>query len=239
MWKTADLGAIGAGPRGPTVLAMAAEMSMNKVIHCAVRRDLRRFRAALDRFTDGDRSRADALHRAWRNFEAQLTEHHEGEHEIAWPALRDMGVPGDSISTFDAEHGTMASDLAAAGAAMAQLAASASSASSADAQAAAAAMAALEVSTTTHLDHEEAELEPIFAANTDHPAYRRMGKQFSRRSGPAKAGHFFAWLEDGASPQERAALRQNVPAPVLAVMRGIFGRGYRAEIAPVWASDAG
>ena len=38
-------------------------MSMNKVIHGAVRRDLDRFRRALDAFADGDRARADALHR--------------------------------------------------------------------------------------------------------------------------------------------------------------------------------
>ena len=52
-------------------------MSMNKVIHGAVRRDLDRFREALDGFGDGDHERAAALHRAWINFDAQLTEHHE------------------------------------------------------------------------------------------------------------------------------------------------------------------
>ena len=44
-------------------------MSMNKVIHCAVRRDLRRFKTALEKFSDGDRARAAALHRAWQNFD--------------------------------------------------------------------------------------------------------------------------------------------------------------------------
>jgi hypothetical protein len=41
-----------------------AHMSMNKTIHHAVRRDLARFRAALDAFPDGDRERAAALYRA-------------------------------------------------------------------------------------------------------------------------------------------------------------------------------
>src|ERR1044072_8031883 len=93
-------------------------MSMNKVIHCAVRRDLKRFRTALDAFPDGDRARATALHRAWQNFDAQLTEHHEGEHEVAWPALRAMGVADSSITSFDSEHEAMAADLAATRAAM-------------------------------------------------------------------------------------------------------------------------
>src|SRR4051794_7517615 len=100
----------------------APSMSMNKVIHCAVRRDLRRFRVALERFPDGDRSRASALHRAWENFDAQLTDHHEGEHEVAWPALKAMGVADGSISTFDEEHHAMAADLATTRTAMGQLA---------------------------------------------------------------------------------------------------------------------
>src|SRR6187455_507805 len=125
-----------------------SKMSMNKVIHCAVRRDLRRFRAALDAFDDGDEARAAALHTAWVNFDHQLTEHHEGEHEIAWPALKAIGVPDSSITTFDEEHDAMAAALRSAGEAMDTLA---RTASGADAQAAAAAMAALDQATTTHL----------------------------------------------------------------------------------------
>src|SRR3954463_11192799 len=98
-----------------------ASMSMNKVIHCAVRRDLKRFRAALDAFSDGDRDRAAALHRAWANFDAQLTEHHEGEHEIAWPAMKAIGIDTSTISSFDSEHAAMAADLAATRESMATL----------------------------------------------------------------------------------------------------------------------
>jgi hypothetical protein len=211
----------------------APSMSMNKVIHCAVRRDLKRFRGALDTFPDGDRARASALLVAWRNFDAQLTEHHEGEHEVAWPALEAMGVADTSIKTFDAEHERMATDLAAARVAMEQLG---RTATRADADAAATAMAALEATTVAHLDHEEQETEPVLAANADHPAYKQMAKQFSRRSGPPTAGTFFAWVEDGATPEERAALRESVPGPVLAIIGGLFGRRYRREVAPVWAS---
>ena len=32
------------------------------------------------------------LVRRWDNFDDQLTYHHEGEHRIAWPALRPVGV---------------------------------------------------------------------------------------------------------------------------------------------------
>jgi hemerythrin-like domain-containing protein len=211
----------------------APTMSMNKTIHCAVRRDLRRFRAALDGFPDGDTARATALHTAWVNFHTQLTEHHEGEHEIAWPAMKAIGVPDASIATFDQEHEAMAAALRTAGAAMGALA---RSGSAADARAAATAMAALDTATTTHLDHEEKETEQLLLTRLDDPAMKKMGKQFSRRSSLPVAGTFFAWMQDGASADEKAALRKSVPGPVLAIIGGIFGRNYRKEVAPVWAS---
>ena len=201
-------------------------MSMNKVIHCAVRRDLRRFGSALAAFPDGDTARATALHRAWQNFDAQLTEHHEGEHEIAWPALLAVGVDQASIRQFDEEHEAMAAALRAAGTAMAALA---SSGSRADADAAAAAVAHLKQVTTVHLDNEEAMSEPLFAD-------KQMGKKFSKRGGITVAGTFFAWVQDGASPDEMAALKDSVPGPVLAIIGGLFGRRYRKEVAPVWAT---
>jgi len=207
-------------------------MSMNKVIHGAVRRDLDRFRRALDAFGDGDHERAAALHRAWANFEAQLTEHHEGEHEIAWPALKAIGVAEPTIATFDAEHEQMASDLASTGEAMSTLA---RTATRADADVAAAAMQRLQATTVTHLDHEERETEPTLAQHEGDPVMKEMGKGFSRRMGVVKAGVFFAWLRDGATADEESALTAQVPRPVLAVISGLFGRRYRKDVAPVWS----
>jgi len=42
-----------------------AEMSMNKAIHGAFRRDLTRFLGALDTFPEGDHARAGQLATAW------------------------------------------------------------------------------------------------------------------------------------------------------------------------------
>lgn len=211
-------------------------MSMNKTIHRAVRRDLARFRDALDAFVDGDRERAAALYRAWENFDDQLTDHHQGEHAIAWPALAAIGVAGSTIDTFDVEHEAMAADLRTAGEAMARLR---SSASRSDADVAAAALERLQVTTVTHLDHEEAETEEPLTQKDGDPALKEMGKQFSRRSSPAKAGTFFAWMQDGATQEEMSALRANVPRPVLTLLGGLFGRRYRNEVAPVWRPRPG
>ena len=59
------------------------EMSMNRAIHGAIRRDLQRFLVALGAFPDGNRQRAADLGRAWEHFDFELTRHHEGEHEVA------------------------------------------------------------------------------------------------------------------------------------------------------------
>jgi hypothetical protein len=210
-----------------------ATMSMNKAIHAAVRRDLERFIGALTTFRDGDAERARQLGIAWRSFDAQLTDHHEGEHEIAWPHLERAGVSRQLLEQMDAEHETMAAALARTRTAMAALQARPGSG---EATSALSAMQQLREVTLEHLDHEEAELEGFYQDNVDHPEIKAMGREFSK-GGPAKAGRFFAWVTDGATPEEQEAIEGNVPKPVLTVLSALFGRGYRREVAPVWRAQ--
>ena len=205
-------------------------MSMNKVIHRAVRRDLRRFLDATARFPAGNQARAEELAKAWDNFHFELTYHHEGEHETAWPALQAVGVSPELLTTLDAEHDAMAAALTETASAMGGLRASASAE---DAAAARASFERLQEVTVAHLDHEEAELEPVYQANRDSPEIKEMGKKFSKVS-PARAGRYFAWLTDGAGPEEMSSIRGTVPTPVLTIINGVFGRSYRREVAPVW-----
>jgi len=218
------------GSLQPNRVGHMAEMSMNKAIHGAVRRDLARFLDALDKFRDGDRARAEQLATAWANFNDQLTRHHEGEHEIAWPALQAVGVGRELITQMDEEHERLGEALASAGKAIAALE---SSASATDAAAAREAIATLQTVAVEHLDHEEAEIEPIYLAKRDHPAIKAMGRQFAK-VGPAVGGTFFAWATDGATPDELAAVKRDVPGPVFAIISGIFGRKYRRDVASVW-----
>ncbi len=207
-----------------------AEMSMNKAIHGAVRRDLRRFVDALGAFPPGDTQRAKQLHTAWSNFADQLHHHHTDEHAIAWPALVAVGVPRDTIATMDEEHEAMAAALDEAGTAMERLSRAPNVGES---RAALTAVKRLRDVTVAHLDHEEAEIEPVLLAKHDTPEMKAMGREFGKVS-PMRGGRFFAWVLDGASPQERATVRGEVPGPVLAIIGGIFGLGYRRRIAPVW-----
>ena len=205
---------------------------MNKVIHGAFRRGLDRFVGALTTFRPGDTSRAQQLGKAWDNFDHQLTDHHEGEHEIAWPALESIGVSHAMVVEMDAEHDLMAAALADARAAMSALT---TSPGEGEAATALAAMERLRDVTVSHLDHEERELEPVYLEHAEGPEMKAMGKKFAKVS-PAKGGVFFAWLLDGASQQERAAITENIPAPVLKIVVALFGRSYRKDVAPVWSS---
>ena len=207
-------------------------MSMNKVIHGAFRRDLRRFVDALGTFPAGDRARAEQLATAWANFDDQLVYHHEGEHEIAWPALQSVGVSPDLLTQLDAEHDTMAQALAEARSAIAALR---RTATAEDAAAARTAVETLQTVTVQHLDHEEAEIEPVYLAKKDTAEIKEMGRKFSKTS-PSRGGRFFAWISDGADADELATINGSVPAPVRAIIGGIFGRGYRRDVAPVWRS---
>jgi len=209
-----------------------AEMSMNKAIHGAFRRDLARFIAALSRFPSGDTERGSQIAAAWSNFDDQLTRHHTGEHEIAWPALTAVGTSPSLLATLDAEHDLMAAAVAEVRAAVPALT---RSASVEDASRARAAFERLQAVTVAHLEHEEDELEPVLLGKKDTPEIKAMGRAFGKVN-PARGGRFFAWVTDGASPDEKAAVTRDVPGPVLALIGGVFGRGYRKDIAPVWRS---
>jgi hypothetical protein len=207
-----------------------SDMSMNRAIHGAVRRDLDRFIAALGSFRPGDRVRARQLSTAWANFDDQLRHHHEGEHRIAWPALHAIGVDQGLLETMDAEHEAMAAALDETRTAMGALA---RTPGGDEAAAALAAFQRLRAVTALHFDHEESELEDVYLANRDTAEIKAMGKAFGR-VGPTRGGRFLAWVLDGASPDERQAVARDVPGPVIRIVGGIFGRGYRRNIAPVW-----
>ena len=205
-------------------------MSMNRVIHEAVRRDLDRFTEALSSLGGGE-PRLEQVSTAWANFQDQLTRHHSSEHRIAWPALRKAGISDDVLTQFDAEHDRMAAALESADQAMRSLR---GTPSAENVKAASEAMTTLRTTTTDHLDHEEAVLEPFYLEHAHTPEMKAMGRAFGREYTLPEAGTYFAWLKDGASSDQLAGLRQNVPGPVVAIIGRVFGGKYRRTIAPAW-----
>ncbi len=210
---------------------MAEHKTMNTIIHAAFRRDLARFDSALSAFPDGSQPRADQLSTAWDNLAHQLHHHHQDEETIFWPALRELGADDSLVGDLGGEHATMLAALDVASGAMAALRARPTAAK---AQAAHGAVTELNNVLVAHLAHEEADLEPFMVSQLATPQLK-AGQVAVRKAHKDGAGDFLAWLQDGADPAEAAALRHEVPAPVLFLMSRLRGRKYNREIAPVWA----
>lgn len=213
---------------------MTEHSSMNTIIHAAFRRDLARFGDALAGFPPGSRARSAQLAIAWDNFASQLHHHHMDEETIFFPAFRDLGVDEGLIRSLDTEHAAMAAALEQATATMQALHADPS------ADNAAAARSAIDQLATvmgTHLDHEERDLEPFAARHSATPQFNAAQSKV-RKAHKGGTGTFMAWLMDGADPDTIAALRKQIPPPVLFVLSRIAGRHYRRQIAPSWTQAA-
>jgi hemerythrin-like domain-containing protein len=211
---------------------MTEPLTMNRVIHGAVRRDLARLSTALSRAGDGHRARAAELDRAYGFLRDELTRHHEGEDEHLWPWLASAGVDPDLLTTMQSEHEGMAAALAETGTGMNAYAATGSAA---DAATARASVLSTQEVVERHLTHEEQELEPQLLPHLDSPGWKAVEKKL-RAVSPRVAGSFFAWLTDGMSEQDRTYLRSTVPPPVVAVLSKVLGRSYNKQIAPIWRS---
>jgi hemerythrin-like domain-containing protein len=211
---------------------MAETMTMNRVIHEAVRRDLARLETALGAAREGDVTRARQLDRAYDNLHRELTRHHEGEDRYVFPFLAEAGLPSDLLTAMDDEHHAMAEALAETRSAMAAYRASGSAA---DAESARASVARTQEVVNRHLDHEERDLEPLLQPLLTTDGWKAAEKKL-RRASPVVIGLFFAWLQDGMTDEGRAYLRATIPSPVTTFFSRVPGRGYHREIAPTWQS---
>lgn len=210
---------------------MSTTMTMNRVIHHAVRRDLARLESALAAARDGDVVRAGHLERAYANLQRELTQHHEGEDEFIFPFLAEHGAGADLLKEMDDEHHAMADALAETRTAMA---AYASSGSAADAEIARASVARTAAVIDRHLSHEEDDLEPLLEPYLQTKQWKKTVEKRLRPGSLAATGGFLAWIQDGMADEDRAYVRSRIPVPVLAVLGRFAGRGYHRDIAPTW-----
>jgi hypothetical protein len=207
-----------------------AELSMNQIIHAAVRRDVARTEQALRRLPDGDAHRARQVRTAWQNLVRELTHHHEAEDDILWPFLLERGVDADLLHAMEDEHAAMKKALASASAAIDSVVATPT--------ASAAAVAADVVARSSevingHLDHEERDVEAPLGDLESDPEFKALSKKL-RPASMVDAANALAWMDDGAGQRERTALRATIPAPVVAILTKLVARRYRREVAPAW-----
>ncbi len=209
---------------------MTGHMTMNRVIHAAVRRDLDRLASALGAARDGDRARARQLHAAFVNLHDQLKHHHEGEDTHVFPFLARVEGATELVEVMETKHEAMADALADARTAVDTYA---MTASAADAQAARAAVVSANGVVERHLDHEENELEPLMLPHLETPEWKAVEKRL-RPPSLTQSGRFMAWVQDGMAERERTYLRSTIPVPVTFLLSRLAGRSYHRDVAPAW-----
>jgi hemerythrin-like domain-containing protein len=209
-------------------------MTMNRVIHAAVRRDLARLEAALDAAPDGDRVRASQLKAAYANLYRELKHHHIGEDTFVFPFLARVEGASDLVRVMEEEHEAMATALTEAGMAMS---AYALTGSAADAHAARDAVLRAHQVVERHLHHEEVDFEPLMLPHLESPDWKAVEKQL-RPASLADTGRWMAWVQDGMPAEERAYFRSTIPVPVSFLLSRVAGRSYYREVAPAWRDTA-
>lgn len=210
--------------------------NMNSVIHRALRRDLARLETVTRADVPAPQRAAVAAHVSWML--DQLHHHHVGEDEGVWPRLlakRPDLAP--LLEEMSAEHGRLAAasdDLRAAAAAWA-----------ADGSAEArervhASVVAMQEATLPHLEHEEREVVPLAVETFDDTDWAYLDKNHFRKGlSFTDGGLQLMWMLDDATPPSAGAMRSEVPAPALGLMRLVFGRRYDREAAQRWGGLAG
>jgi len=212
------------------VSAMTGPMTMNRVIHAAVRRDLARLESALAAATDGDLTRANQLQVAYANLHWQLKHHHEGEDAYVFPFLDKVEGASELVQVMESEHQAMADALDEAGT---MIRAYASTGSAGDAHAARDAVVRAHQVVERHLHHEEDELEPLLLPHLETPEWKAVEKQL-RPASLTESGRFMAWIQDGMPEDARVYLRSTIPAPVTVLLSRLAGRSYYRDVAPAW-----
>lgn len=208
-----------------------ADTNMMRIVHDALRRDLRRARTALISTPppDARQRRAIADHLRWMM--AFLEAHHRSEDDGLYPVVRDRDPSAAALlDEMERDHRAVA-------AASTHLDDVATNTDDADPANLVEAIDDLCGVLLPHLEREEAEAMPIVSrvvTNAEWQAIEQRhnldGKSMAQL---AREGH---WLIDDASPEDRARVLGLVPpVPRLVLLYG-FGPSYRRTRRACWSS---
>jgi Hemerythrin HHE cation binding domain len=201
-----------------------ADLTIMLAAHAAFRRDLTRLARAAAFADLPDPGRRAAVQAGWETFKRQLRLHHTAEDTVVWPALRERLAHSEHaqsvLDAMEAEHQQIDPLLAGVDDAFAGVGAAGSGGQ------VAAAAGALATSLGRHLAHEERDGLPLIGVALTAAEWRAAGMKIARRSGLSDAGEMFAWIADGADPDEAAAAIGTLPAPARLVYRAIWKPRY-------------
>jgi hypothetical protein len=203
-----------------------ADLTIMLAAHAAFRRDLGNLARAAAFADLPDPGRRASVQAGWELFKRQLHLHHTAEDAIVWPALRERLAGRDHaqsvLDAMEAEHQQIDPLLAAVDAAFAR----ADQGHRADLGAIRDAADALAASLTGHLSHEERDGLPLIGLALTSAEWRGVGFKIVRENGLSAGGEMFAWLADGADPDQAAAVLGTLPPPARLAYRAIWKPRY-------------
>ncbi len=205
--------------RGPGQQDAPADVSFMRALHAALRRDLSRLRDAAGRLDSSVAAPATVL-AGWDAFRAQLGNHHAAEDDDLWPVLRaELSDPGElaSVDAMVEEHRHIPPALAGVDAALrggGELAAP---------------VELLSGVVLDHLAHEEREVLPLLEQHLTQAQWRAFLHKERARRAPRERPEFLAWILDGASEQDAAAVLAEMPPPARLVYRRVLRPRYDAQ----------
>ena len=202
-----------------------ADLTIMLAAHGAFRRDLAQLARAAAFADLPDPGRRASVQAGWELFKRQLHLHHTAEDAIVWPALRGRLAGSDHaqsvLDAMEAEHQQIDPLLASVDDAFDRAAAG-----RADLGAIGDAVGALATSLAGHLAHEERDGLPLIGAALTEAEWRAVGFKIVRKNGLSAGGEMFAWLADGADPDQAASVIGTLPPPARLVYRAIWKPRY-------------
>ncbi len=198
-----------------------ADLTVMLAAHEALRRDLTGLAHAAAAQTAGagrgDPARRQAVQRGWEVFQRQLHIHHTAEDELVWPALRDRLAASDAarsvLDAMEAEHQQIDPLLAAVDRAMGQ--------PGGDDGSMADTVDVLTMALHGHLAHEERDALPLIGTALTAAEWRAVGRAIGVRN-LRRAPEMFAWMLDGAPPEQAAAATGQLPPPARVLYRTVW-----------------
>jgi hypothetical protein len=183
-----------------------------RLLHRGMRTDAARLSDAVAKMTEADRARrAPVLSRWYAGFLGEFRHHHTVEDEIFFPALaRRLAVFEDQVARLDAEHRRLEEVLVAVEAAVGDLADPniAFTAGHSDA------VDALQIAgaeLTAHLDHEDANVLPLFVAHMSVIEFDEIEERAAKSLPRSQIAFSVPWLISQTSDEERRRLMQGAP----------------------------
>ena len=183
-----------------------------RLLHRGMRRDASRLSDAVATMTEADRQRrAPVLARWYAGFLGEFRHHHTVEDEMFFPALAGrVAVFEDEVARLDGEHRRLEDVLVAVEASLGALADphAGFSASHSDAVEAVT-VAGAEL--TSHLDHEDADVLPLFVAHMSVIEFDEIEERAAKSLPRSQIAFSVPWLVSQTSDDERRQLMKGAP----------------------------